>query len=162
MKTDTTNRMRPTITGKMMARKVDFRIQRTAKQTIWTRVKRWTRLRGTWRRKEKSGWCLGGIRYNLIRSQNWNRKMQNRFSGVLSLYKCQYNCDYLEHTVKCNDLLFSPPVPPLNCEDILLLCLMWLSIFGFTQLKLCHISRSQLIESQICVCMLCVHVNSRY
>lgn len=65
-----------TITGKMMARKVDFRIQRTAKQTIWTRVKRWTRLKGTWRRKEKSGWCLAGIRYNLIRSQNWNRKIQ--------------------------------------------------------------------------------------
>lgn len=74
-----------TITGKMMARKVDFKIQRTAKQTIWTRVKRWTRLKGTWRRKEKSGWCLAGIRYNLIRSQNWNRGIQNVFSGVQSL-----------------------------------------------------------------------------
>lgn len=36
-----------TITGKMMARNVDLRIQRTARHVIWTRVKRWTRLIGT-------------------------------------------------------------------------------------------------------------------
>lgn len=38
------------MTGKMMAMKVDLRIQRTARQVIWTSVKRWTLLRGTWRR----------------------------------------------------------------------------------------------------------------
>ena len=76
-----------TITGKMMARKVDFRIQRTARQMIWTRVKRWTRLRGTWRRKEKSGWCLGGIRYSLIRSQNWNRQQVVRLIVAQHIYR---------------------------------------------------------------------------
>lgn len=59
-----------TITGKMMAKKVDLRIQSTARQMIWISVNRWTLLRGTWRRKEKSGWCLEGIMYNLILSQN--------------------------------------------------------------------------------------------
>lgn len=72
-----------TITGKMMARNVDLRIQRTARHTIWTRVKRWTRLIGTWRRKEKSGWCFGGIRYSLMRSQNWNKEKKKIFSGIL-------------------------------------------------------------------------------
>lgn len=60
-----------TMTGKMMAATVDLRIQRTARQSICTRVKRWMRRRGTCRRKAWSGWCLAGIRKSLQRSQNW-------------------------------------------------------------------------------------------
>lgn len=59
-----------TMTGKMMAATVDLRIQRTAKQVICTRVKRCTRRRGTCRRNTKSGWCLAGMRYSFILSQN--------------------------------------------------------------------------------------------
>ena len=39
------------MTGKMMAATVDLRIQRTARQTICTSVKRWMRRNGTCRRK---------------------------------------------------------------------------------------------------------------
>ena len=59
-----------TMTGNMMAAMVDLRIQSTARHVICTRVKRWTRRRGTCRRKVKSGWCLAGMRYSLILSQN--------------------------------------------------------------------------------------------
>lgn len=65
-----------TMTGKMMAATVDLRIQSTARQRICTSVKRWTRRRGTCRRKAWSGWCLAGIRKSLQRSQNWQGQLE--------------------------------------------------------------------------------------
>lgn len=59
------------MTGKMIAAMVDLRIQSRARQRICTRVNRWIRRRGTWRRKAWSGWCLAGMRKSLQRSQNW-------------------------------------------------------------------------------------------
>jgi len=61
------------MTGKMIARNVDLRTQRTAKHTICTSVNRWTLLSGTWRRYGKSGWCFAGIMISLILSQNYKR-----------------------------------------------------------------------------------------
>ncbi len=70
-----------TITGKMIARNVDLRTQRTAKHTICTSVNRWTLLSGTWRRYGKSGWCFDGIIISLILSQNYKRQCLIRYGG---------------------------------------------------------------------------------
>lgn len=62
------------MTGKRM--EMDFIIFTThsiAREMIWKRVKRWTRLIGTWRRYMWSGWYFLGMKMRARRSTNWKK-----------------------------------------------------------------------------------------
>lgn len=88
------------MTGKRMEMDlIIFTTHSTAREMIWKKVKRWTRLIGTWRRYMWSGWYFLGMKMRARRSTNW--KKNNICDKAFPVYRYQNSTVDVEKKYVC-------------------------------------------------------------